>query len=95
MYDSSKKLREDRRSEEAETRAKEKFRGIYLREPDMNNPNDNAAVIVIAYGLRPANKNLDSEKNAINIFKAIFNYNPSSAIDWDTVRAIAYSGAIR
>lgn len=49
----------------------------------------------MAYGLRPANRNMNSERNAIRIFKNIFKYNPKTAIDWDTVRAIAYSGAVR
>jgi len=79
----------------AEENAKIQFKKIYLRDADMNNQNDNAAVTVIAYGLRPANRNFDSEKSGINIFKGIFDYNPISAIDWDMVRAISYSGAIR
>lgn len=83
------------RSEQAEKRAKAEFKKVYLRDPNMNNPNDNAAVTVIAYGLRPDNRNLNSEKIAIKTFKAIYGYNPSSAVDWDIVRAIAYSGAKR
>jgi hypothetical protein len=82
-------------SQEAEGRAKLKFKEVYLRDADMNNQNDNAAVTIITYGLRPDNRNLNSEKNAIEIFKTIFKYNPTSAVDWDTVRAIAYSGAKR
>lgn len=75
--------------------ADEYFSRIYQRQPDMDDPNDNAAVTVIAYGLRPANRNLESEKAAINIFKSIFDYSPARASDWDIVRAIAYSGAVR
>ncbi|PLX27616.1 hypothetical protein C0583_00025 [Candidatus Parcubacteria bacterium] len=75
--------------------AKEEFKKIYLREANMENQHDNAAVTVIAYGLRPKNRNLDSEKAALNIFKGIYKHNPSSALDWDIVRAIAYSGAVR
>lgn len=82
-------------SQAAEDKAKQEFKKIYLRDPDINNAHDDAAVTVIAYGLRPADRNLDSEKNAINIFKDIYNYNPISATDWDIVRAIAYSGAVR
>jgi len=85
----------EQRSQTAEERAKISFQKIYLREPDMNNPHDNAAVTVMAYGLRPANRNLDSEKVAINTFKHIFKKNPSTAEEWDMVRAIAYSGAKR
>jgi len=82
-------------SQAAEDRANVNFRIIYLREPDMNNPNDNAAITIMAYGLRPDSRNLDSEKTAIKTFKAIFGYNPEKATAWDSVRAIAYSGATR
>jgi hypothetical protein len=83
------------KSQTAEDNAVIKFKKIYLRIPDMKNPNDNAAVTVMAYGLRPASRNTNSEKAAIKSFKAIFKYNPVSAVDWDAVRAIAYSGAKR
>lgn len=79
----------------AEKRAKTSFKTIYLREASMSNAHDNAAVTVMAYGLRPADRNLNSEKTAIKSFKAIFGYNPTSATNWDAVRAIAYSGATR
>ena len=71
------------------------FVKIYKRKPDMNNPNDNAAVTVITYGLRPANRNMDSEKVGIKTFEHIYDYAPTSAVDWDIVRAISYSGAVR
>jgi hypothetical protein len=72
-----------------------KFQKVYLRSADMNNPNDNAAVTIMTYGLRPVDRNMDSERNGINIFRDIYGYDPTSAEDWDIVRAIAYSGAIR
>ena len=75
--------------------AKEQFKKVYLRDANMNQINDNAAVTVMAYGLRPSNRNLDSEAVAIKTFRHIYEYNPSSALDWDIVRAIAYSGATR
>ncbi len=83
------------KSETAEARAKELFKKVYLRNPNMENPNDNAAVSVVAYGLRPANRNMNSEKTAIKTFKYIYGYNPNSSIDWDVMRAISYSGAVR
>jgi len=61
----------------------------------MSQPNDNAAVTVISYGLRPGNRNMNSEKAAIKSFKAIYGHAPVSAVAWDIVRAIAYSGAKR
>ncbi len=85
----------EQRSEQTETNAREAFYKIYLREPDMSNPHDNAAVTIIAYGLRPLDRNLESEKRAIQFFRAIYGYNPESATAWDIVRAIAYSGATR
>ncbi|MCK5320609.1 Ig-like domain-containing protein [Candidatus Parcubacteria bacterium] len=80
---------------EAEAVATDAFVKVYLRFPDRNDSHDDAAVVVVAYGLRPANRNTDSEKAAIKTFKSIYGYNPAGATDWDIVRAIAYSGAIR
>ena len=82
-------------SETGQVRANINFRAIYKRDADMSNQNDNAAITVMTYGLRPANRNLDSEKVAIKTFKAVFGYYPSAATAWDAVRAIAYSGATR
>jgi len=61
----------------------------------MKQANDNAAVNIMAYGLRPAQRNTASEKIAILSFKYIFKKTPVSAQDWDEVRAISYSGAKR
>jgi len=83
------------RSQKAENRAKASFNTIYKREANMNQVNDNAAITVMAYGLRPSQRNLNSEKIAISLFKKIFNYNPYKSTNWDAVRAIAYSGATR
>ena len=85
----------NQRNTDAENRAGVNFNKIYLRDYDMADANDNAAITVMAYGLRPANRNLDSEKAAIRIFKNIYGYNPEKATAWDVVRAIAYSGATR
>ncbi len=82
-------------STEVETNATASFKKIYLRAPDRTNPHDDAAVVVMAYGLRPADRNFDSERAGIRIFRAIYGYNPSTATAWDIVRAIAYSGATR
>ncbi|MDA3840482.1 MAG: Kazal-type serine protease inhibitor domain-containing protein [Patescibacteria group bacterium] len=38
------------RSEEAEGIAEERFRDVYLRYPDMENANDNAAITIMSYG---------------------------------------------
>ena len=83
------------RSEKAENDALAHFKKIYLRDPNRQNPHDDAAVTVIAYGLRPANRNMGSEAAAARIFRAIYGYAATGATDWDIVRAIAYSGAVR
>ena len=83
------------RSTVAEAQAARTFRQIYLREPNLTDAHDDAAINVIAYGLRPSARNLQSEQTAIRIFRSIFRRSPLSATDWDTVRAIAYSGATR
>lgn len=75
--------------------AKKEFKKVYNREANMNNGHDNAAVSIIAYGLRPTARNTNSEKAAIKTFKSIYGHNPSSSLAWDIVRAIAYSGATR
>lgn len=82
-------------SAEREAAAEATFRKIYLRSSDAVNPNDRAAISIIAYGLRPANRRLASESVAIRSFKRIYKRVPSSAGDWDTVRCVAYSGAKR
>lgn len=75
--------------------AQEEFKKVYKRAADMNNTHDNAAISIIAYGLRPTARNLSSEAFAIKTFKSVYGHNPASALAWDIVRAIAYSGAQR
>ncbi|MFA5954178.1 MAG: CARDB domain-containing protein [Patescibacteria group bacterium] len=83
------------KSSESEAKAKTTFGTIYGRTPDMTNPNDNAAVTVMAYGLRQQakNRNLNSEKNGIDIFAKIFGHAPSTTEEWNIMQAITYSGA--
>lgn len=83
------------RSATSEAKSLKIFKNIYKRDAKRSNKNDDAAVIVIAYGLRPNKRNFNSEKAAILSFRAIYGYPPTGATDWDVVRAIAYSGAKR
>ena len=73
------------------------FRRVYKRAPDRANSYDNAAIIIMAYGLRQeeGRRNLASERAAIGTFASIYKKIPSSTLEWDIVRAIAYSGAAR
>lgn len=83
------------RSSVAENAAKAQFKKVYGRDPNMSKQNDNAAVTVMAYGLRPALRSANSEKTAIKTFHYFYNVSPTSAWQWDIVRAIAYSGVKR
>ncbi|MCE5249415.1 hypothetical protein LLG96_04260 [bacterium] len=84
-----------RTNPETEKKVESAFRKIYLRNPDRTNPHDDAALVVMAYGLRPEQRNLESEKIAIGYFMSIYGSAPKSVFAWDVVRAIAYSGATR
>ena len=63
----------------------------------MKNANDNAAVTIIAYGLRQRveNRNLNSESAGLKIFRGIYGRIPQSTNDWNALQAITYSGATR
>lgn len=82
-------------SVEQEKEALKVFGKIYKKMPDFKNSHDEAALKIIAYGIRPTTRNVESEKFAIRAFKNIFGRNPESTEDWDIMRAIAYSGAKR
>ncbi|MFA4833220.1 MAG: hypothetical protein WC619_00025 [Patescibacteria group bacterium] len=78
-----------------EDKAKIEFKKVFQREADIKNSSDKNAIDTMAYGLRPEKRNLTSERAGIRIFVEVFNYLPASAQDWDIVRALAYSGAIK
>lgn len=78
-----------------EEKAKSVFRKIYKRDVNSKYSYDNNAVIIIAYGLRPKNRNIISEIKAIMSYKNIFGGYPDDTLAWNVVRAIAYSGARR
>ncbi len=83
------------RNSAAESKAKIEFKKVYVRDADMTNNIDENAIMVIAYGLLPLQRNLISEATAIKTFKWIYGRSPVSALAWNVVRAIAYSGAKR
>lgn len=83
------------RSTKAENQAKIEFRKVYARNANLSNNIDENAIMVIAYGLLPSQRNLNSEKVAIKTFKWVYKHAPVNALAWNIVRAIAYSGATR
>ncbi|MFH1564707.1 MAG: fibronectin type III domain-containing protein [bacterium] len=84
-------------NQNAENRAKEQFQKVYKRTPDMANGKDNAAVTIMAYGLRQRaeNRNMKSEIAGIGIFRNIYNKLPETTEEWNIMQAITYSGAAR
>lgn len=71
------------------------FGKIYKKMPDFKNSHDEAALKIIAYGIRPIDRKTDSEKAAIKSFESIYKHKPMTTEEWDIMRAIAYSGATR
>lgn len=76
----------------AESRAQIAFAKVYRRLANQSDNKDVNAVKITAYGLRPVYRNLESEKNAIEIFGLNYRNAPLGSIDWNLVRTIAYSG---
>jgi len=85
------------RSETAEAQAKIDFKKVYKREANMDNRNDSAAIMVMAYGLRQraANRNLGSERKGIKTFANVYGHAPRITEEWNIMQAITYSGAKR
>ncbi len=79
----------------AEVVARYKFESVYLRESVDGNLQDKSAVMLTAYGVRPLKRSIADELKAIEIFENIFKKSPIEVVDWNVVRAIAYSGASR
>lgn len=84
-------------SQNAEMRAREDFEKIYKRKADINHVRDNAAITIMAYGLRQKaeNRNQTSESKAQATFRKIYAHGPSNTREWNILQAITYSGATR
>ncbi len=82
-------------SREKESRAQ--FKRIYKRIANVHNVNDNAALMIMTYGLQQMaeHRNLSSERRAMNTFTSIYNVLPRTISEWNIMRAITYSGARR
>lgn len=76
----------------AEQRALKTFIEVYKRLPDHNKSNEEKAMNMVAYGLRPEKRDLEKESEAILKYREIYKYFPETAYDWNIIRAIAYSG---
>ena len=78
----------------AEDKAKQDFKKIFKRAPNLNNAGDKHAVKLLAYDIRqrPEQRSLGKEKKAIVKFKKIFNRLPANSADWKIIRVLAYGG---
>jgi hypothetical protein len=68
------------------------FQKIWKRDPDRTNTQDDLAIMMMSYGLRPQIRDLSAERLAIKVYQKVFGKSPHGATAWDTMRAIAYSG---
>jgi len=71
------------------------FTYIYRRLPNFKIIQDETAIKLIAYGIRPGKRELKKEEASLKIFYSLFDRLPRAAGDWNIIRAIAYSGARR
>lgn len=81
----------------AEKEAKKRFLKIYKRVADMSDAKDKAAVNFMAYGtkLKAGSRDLKKEMAGLKTYRFVFKKNPKTAADWNAVRAISYSGAVK
>lgn len=84
-------------SSQAEYRARNRFIKIYKRIPDSDSAKDQAAITVMAYGLRQKarNRSVKSEGQALAAYEQIFGNTPDTTEEWNALQAITYSGAVR
>lgn len=80
---------------DAQNRAHSQFYKVYHRIAQMDQPNDNAAITIMAYGLKQQakNRNLDSERQGIKTFEYYYGHKPQTTQEWNIMQAITYSGA--
>lgn len=89
------------RNIEKENEMSQVFKRIYLREPDMNDANDNAMITVATYGLRPQKPDAVKQNTAWHYYNdsmsdsKLFSDKWEYQKMWDIIRGIAYSGASR
>ena len=75
-----------------EAAAIKEFVKVFNRTVDFSDAGDEAFVHQVAYRLRAENRNLDSEKTAIQKFIGVYKTAPKTGYAWAIMRAIAYSG---
>jgi hypothetical protein len=79
------------KSKIAETNAEKLFKKVFGRAAVSSESADKTAIAMLAYGVRPK-RDLKKEVSALQTFRKTFKKAPSTAEDWNAVRAIAYAG---
>lgn len=85
------------RNSAQEEQARAEFKRIYKRVGNTKDINDNAALMIMTYGLQQmaADRNLASERMALKTFASVYDSLPRVIHEWNIMRAITYSGARR
>ncbi len=85
------------RNSAQEKQARAEFKRIYKRIGNTENINDNAALMIMTYGLQQMaeDRNLSSERVGMKTFVSVYKTLPAAISEWNIMRAITYSGAQR
>ncbi|MBI4599368.1 hypothetical protein HY732_00425 [Candidatus Uhrbacteria bacterium] len=85
------------RNGDAQQAAQTQFKRIYKRVGVIENSNDAAALMIMAYGLQQEanHRNLSSEQRGLKTFADVYGILPRTITEWNIVNAITYSGAVR
>jgi hypothetical protein len=68
------------------------FMTVYGHDLRLGNITEAIAHSLIGYGIRPQARDLAAERKALGAFSKTFGKLPTSTVEWDTNRALAYSG---
>jgi len=71
--------------------AAQEFKTIYNRLVNLLIPQEKKFIDMVAYHLRPQERNIEQEKTALQKFVHAYNRLPDSSNTWSILRAIAYS----
>jgi hypothetical protein len=71
--------------------ALQEFKKISQKVASLITPAEKSFVEMLAYRLRPAQRSLEKENQALSIFTKVYRALPSSAQGWSILRAIAYT----
>jgi hypothetical protein len=68
------------------------FRTFYGRAPDRSKAAEDRTIFIMAYGLRPAVRDLNAERAGIRLFRRVMRKIPVTATEWDAIRGMVYGG---